>query len=74
MRWQKSRIARRSNVSGRELMMLKIVSLFLIFIAVLAMFGKLSLLLPRKMRQIARKCPKCGRHRIGKGDCPCGKA
>ena len=55
-------------------MMLKIVTLFLVFIAVLAMLGKLSLLLPKKMRRIAKKCPHCGRHRIGKGDCPCGKA
>ena len=53
-------------------MILKIVSLFLIFVAVLAMFGKLSLLLPKKLK--ASKCPECGRHRIGKGACPCGKA
>ena len=55
-------------------MLVKIVTVFLVFIAVLAMFGKLSLLLPKKMRQIAQTCPKCGRHRIGKGACPCGKA
>ena len=55
-------------------MLTKIVALFLVFIAVLAMFGKLSLLLPKKMRKISQKCPHCGRHRIGKGDCPCGKA
>lgn len=53
-------------------MLLKIVSLFLVFIVVLGMFGKLSLLLPRKLR--AGKCPVCGRHRIGKGPCPCGEA
>ena len=54
-------------------MLTKIVALFLVFIAVLAMFGKLSLLLPKKIRQVALKCPKCGRHRIGKGKCPCGE-
>jgi hypothetical protein len=52
-------------------MLLKIVSLFLVFIVALGMFGKLSLLLPKKMR--AAKCAECGRHRIGKGACPCGK-
>lgn len=55
-------------------MMLKIVTLFLVFIAVLAMFGKLSLLLPKSLKQVTQKCPNCGRHRIGKGACPCGKA
>ena len=51
-------------------MILKIVSLFLV--AVLAMFGKARLLLPKKFRSAAT-CPDCGRHRIGKGPCPCGK-
>ena len=55
-------------------MMMKIVSLFLVFIAILAMFGKLRLLLPKKIREVAQKCPNCGRHRIGKGECPCKKA
>ena len=53
-------------------MVLKIVTLFLVFIAVLGMFGKLSLLLPKRVRQA--KCENCGRYRIGKGPCPCGKA
>lgn len=53
-------------------MIFKIVSLFLVFIGVLAMFGKLSLLLPKRLQ--SAKCPECGRHRIGKGPCPCGKA
>lgn len=52
-------------------MILKIVSLFLVFIAVLAMFGKARLLLPKRLR--TAKCPSCGRHRIGTGACPCGK-
>ncbi len=52
-------------------MLLKIVSLFLIFMAVLAMFGRLRL--PGRPRLSAGKCRTCGRPRIGKGPCPCGK-
>jgi len=55
-------------------MLVKIVTVFLVFIAILAMFGKLRLLLPKPMRQVGLKCPVCGRHRIGKGACPCGKS
>nr|WP_281496006.1 hypothetical protein [Marivita sp. S6314] len=47
----------------------KIVILFLIFIAVLAMFGKLRF--PGSTRLANAKCRKCGRYRIGKGPCPC---
>jgi uncharacterized membrane protein YfcA len=56
-------------------MLVKIVTLFLIAMAVLAMFGRL------KMPRIGRKketrlqgrksCPRCGRFLIGKGDCDC---
>ena len=53
-------------------MLVKIVTVFLVFIAILGMFGKLSLLLPKKLR--SAKCEHCGRHRIGRGPCPCGKA
>ncbi len=53
-------------------MLVKIVTIFLVFIAVLGMFGKLRLLLPRKFRKNAR-CEKCGRHLIGSGPCPCKK-
>ncbi|MDF1854561.1 hypothetical protein [Pseudooceanicola sp.] len=52
-------------------MIVKIVTLFLIGMAVLAMFGKLRM--PRPPRRTAAKCPACGRHRIGKGPCPCKK-
>jgi len=52
-------------------MIVKAATLFLVFIAVLAMFGKLSLLFPRSVR--GSKCPNCGRYRIGKGPCECGK-
>jgi hypothetical protein len=48
---------------------LKIVTLFLIAMGVMAMFGKLRLPKPGRSR---RKCPKCGRYKIGKGACPCG--
>ena len=54
-------------------MLLKIITLFLVFIAVLGMMGKLRLLLPKQLRKSA-VCQACGRHRIGKGPCPCGKA
>ena len=54
-------------------MILKIVTLFLVFIAVLGMFGKLRILLPKSLAS-AKKCPSCGRFRIGSGPCPCGKA
>ncbi|WP_299783848.1 hypothetical protein [uncultured Marivita sp.] len=54
-------------------MILKIVFLFLIFMGVLAMFGKLRI--PGAKRLASAKCRKCGRYRIGKGLCPCsGKA
>jgi len=49
---------------------IKIVSLFLIAMAVLAMFGKLRF--PGQRHLDAARCPKCGRFRIGKGPCGCG--
>ncbi|SIO47145.1 hypothetical protein SAMN05444722_2380 [Rhodovulum sp. ES.010] len=59
-------------------MIVKIVSLFLVGMAVLAMFGRLRLPRPRAGRlSLGRarpaKCLHCGRHRIGSGPCPCGK-
>ena len=51
-------------------MMLKIVVLFLIGIAVLAMFGKLHLLRRRPKARVT--CLSCGRPMIGKGPCDCG--
>ena len=50
---------------------IKIVSLFLVGMAVLAMFGKLRF--PGQKRLQSAKCPSCGRYRIGKGPCPCQK-
>ena len=52
-------------------MIIKIVSLFLIAMVVLAMFGRLRF--PGVGRLEAGKCPSCGRYRIGKGPCPCQK-
>ena len=50
---------------------IKIVILFLVFMAVLAMFGKYRF--PGQDKLDAAKCPRCGRYRIGKGPCSCGK-
>jgi hypothetical protein len=59
----------------------KIVTLFLIGMGVLAMFGRLRM--PESLRQIGRKtglpgrptkCRRCGAPRVGKGPCPCGEA
>ena len=55
-------------------MLIKIISLFFIFIAILALIGRLRLPGRRKTdRLTARKCPKCGTFRIGPGPCPCEK-
>ncbi|MEM6635844.1 MAG: hypothetical protein AAF667_08140 [Pseudomonadota bacterium] len=53
-------------------LIVKIVSLFLIGMAVLAMFGRLRL--PGGTKFSRTKCRACGRFRIGKGPCPCGQA
>lgn len=50
---------------------IKAVTLFLIAMGVLAMFGKLKF--PGQKRLSSAKCPRCGRFRIGKGPCPCQK-
>lgn len=51
--------------------MIKVVSLFLIGMVVLAMFGKLRF--PGQKRLQSMKCDKCGRYRIGKAPCGCDK-
>lgn len=52
-------------------MIIKIVSLFLIAMVVLAIFGRLRI--PKIGEKLGvAKCPDCGRHRIGKGPCECG--
>jgi ribosomal protein L32 len=58
--------------------MVKVVSLFLIFILVLAMFGRLRLPkiqnpLKREKVQPSVKCSKCGRYNLAGEACACGK-
>jgi hypothetical protein len=52
-------------------MIFKIVTVFLVVIAVLAMFGKMHWLGGKRLAAV--KCPSCGRYRIGRGPCACGK-
>ncbi len=53
-------------------MLSKIVLLFLVFIGVLAWFGKMHWIGGKRLRQA--KCDTCGRYRIGKGPCGCGRS
>lgn len=53
--------------------MVKIVALFLLAIVALALIGRLRRPGPRGDKASGRKCPACGRYRIGPGPCPCGK-
>jgi hypothetical protein len=52
-------------------MLVKVVVLFLVIMAVLAMFGRLRI--PGLRGRDTRKCSRCGRFLIGKGPCDCGK-
>jgi hypothetical protein len=52
-------------------MILKIVVLFLVVMGVLAMFGKMHWLGGKRFS--SSKCQSCGRHKIGRGPCSCGK-
>ncbi|MCB1328555.1 MAG: hypothetical protein KDK28_03455 [Maritimibacter sp.] len=52
-------------------MYLKIITFFLIGMMVLALFGRLRFPGQKKLENM--KCPGCGRYRIGKGPCSCGK-
>lgn len=52
-------------------MIFKIVTLFLVVVAVLAMFGKMHWLGGKRLSNA--KCRQCGRYRIGRGPCACGK-
>jgi hypothetical protein len=47
----------------------KIVLLFLVFMGVIAWFGKMHWIGGKRLQQT--KCSDCGRYRIGKGDCSC---
>jgi hypothetical protein len=50
--------------------MIQAVVLFLIVMVAMGVGGRLM----RRPRVSSRKCPKCGRYRIGKSPCDCGKA
>lgn len=52
-------------------MILKVMVLFLAFMALLAMFGRLRF--PGQKKLASLRCKACGRYRIGKGPCACGK-
>jgi len=52
-------------------MVIKGIFLFLAFMLVLAMFGRLRY--PGQKKLEAMKCPRCGRHRIGKSRCDCDR-
>jgi hypothetical protein len=53
--------------------MVKVAALFLLAIVALALIGRLRLPGAHGGRKSGRKCPACGRYRIGPGPCPCGK-
>ncbi len=53
--------------------MIQIVILFLIAMAALAVIGRVKRGIGSKSAAKSGKCRSCGRHRIGKGPCPCGK-
>jgi hypothetical protein len=52
-------------------MLVRAVFFFLIFMVVLAMFGKWRF--PGQDRISSAKCPRCGKFRIGKSRCGCKK-
>lgn len=59
-------------------MLIKIVTVFLVFMVVLAIFGKLrmpKLPMPRRGDRIppAKKCPDCGTYLVDGRPCSCGK-
>jgi hypothetical protein len=49
--------------------LVKIVTFFLIGMAVLAMFGRLRF--PGQKKLNSARCSKCGRFKIGQGPCQC---
>ena len=60
-------------------MIAKIVFIFRAVIAVLGMFGKWRVPGSDAIKSVkrktldAKKCPGCGRYKIGKGPCDCGR-
>jgi hypothetical protein len=57
-------------VSGYSVLF-KIILLFMVFMAVLAMFGKYRF--PGQDKLKNAQCSNCGRYKIGKGPCACEK-
>lgn len=53
--------------------MIKVVTLFLIAIIVLAMFGRLRIPKIRKDKLKAKKCSSCNRYLIEDNECDCKK-
>jgi hypothetical protein len=56
-------------------MLIKTTLVFLLAMVLVGMIGRV--LFPGAVRRVmARRapapCPSCGRHQIGRGDCPCG--
>jgi hypothetical protein len=49
--------------------LVKIVAIFLVVMVVLAMFGKLRF--PGQKHINSKRCPSCGRFKIGRGVCAC---
>lgn len=54
-------------------MLVKIVTLFLIVMVALAMFGRLRLPKVRPPTLVRGRCRSCGAPRVGRGACPCGR-
>ncbi|KEO53902.1 hypothetical protein [Thioclava indica] len=54
-------------------MLIKGMTLFLVVMAVLAMFGKLRIPGSKTARKLSGRCPDCGRPKIGRAPCPCKK-
>jgi hypothetical protein len=56
-------------------MLVKTALLFLLAMVLVALIGRA--LFPGTVRRVMSRrapgtCPSCGRHQIGRGDCPCG--
>lgn len=54
-------------------MLVKVVTLFLILMAAGGVYYKFRLRQRGDRLAKPRTCPRCGRHRIGSGPCPCGQ-
>ena len=70
-RWVVLKNGRPTPASGCSAVLFKVMVAFLAFLAVLAIFGKWRF--PGQDRLDAAKCKGCGRYKIGKGSCSCGR-